>query len=150
MVVWWLIKITGGLHYLLGLFRINRKNEAMEKQVQFNDYFREATVINALQIVYLYREFKSSEEMRILGKQLLRSATSVAANFRAACRARSVAEHYSKMCIVVEECDETLFWLELIKSSKLVNSQQLTTCIEETKKLLMSFSRARKNLKSKL
>ncbi len=49
-----------------------------------------------------------------MGKQLLRSATSVAANYRAACRARSQAEFFSKISIVVEEADETLFWVGVI------------------------------------
>jgi four helix bundle protein len=121
----------------------------MENQIKFNDYFREKTVSNALQVVFLYREIKSCEEMRILGKQMIRSATSVAANTRAACRARSAAEHYSKMCIVVEECDETLFWLELIQSSKLVQSKRLQVCIDQTRTILMALARARKNLKVK-
>jgi four helix bundle protein len=121
----------------------------MENQIQFNDYFREKTVTNALHVVYLYREIKSCEELRIIGKQVIRSATSVAANFRAACRARSAAEHYAKMCIVVEECDETLFWLEFIQASKLVHNQRLPLCIDDTRKLLMAFAKARKNLKVK-
>ncbi len=58
---------------------------------------------------------------RILGKQLPRSATSVAANYRAVCRSGSKAEFFSKLSITVEETDETLFWLELLSESGIVN-----------------------------
>ena len=120
----------------------------MHSQIQgFNDYFRTKTTENALQVLFLYKEIKGTEEIRILGKQLLRSATSVAANFRSACRVRSASEHFAKMCIVVEECDETLFWLEIIEQNGWVQSKRMISCIEETKKLLMALAKARKNLK---
>ena len=60
----------------------------------------------------------------IIKKQLISSVTSVAANYRAVCRARSDAEFYSKLCIVVEESDESVFWLELIKESEILNANQ--------------------------
>jgi len=67
-------------------------------------------------IILFYAKYcKQSEELRVIGKQLLRSGTSVAANFRAFTRGRSHAERFSKMCIVVEEIDETQFWFELMK-----------------------------------
>jgi four helix bundle protein len=90
----------------------------MEKYaLSFNDAFRLRTKKNALNIVCLYNKLKQRDELRIMGTQLLRSATSVAANFRASCRARSEAEHYSKLSITIEECDEALFWLELIEET---------------------------------
>ncbi|NQV03840.1 MAG: four helix bundle protein [Bacteroidia bacterium] len=119
----------------------------MESNENFNDVFREKSKQNALEVIKLFQELKHREELRIIGKQLMRSSTSVAANFRAACRARSSAEHYSKLCIVVEECDETLFWLELIEATRLVSSEQLKRCQEETRKLLMVFAKTRKKLK---
>ncbi|MFH1296541.1 MAG: four helix bundle protein [Bacteroidota bacterium] len=81
-------------------------NNKMEQN--FNEGFRKRSRDLAFQVIMLYVQLKHREELRIIGKQLIRSATSVAANFRAACRARSAAEYFSKMCIVVEECDETL------------------------------------------
>ncbi len=117
------------------------------RTIPFNDVFRERSKQNALEIIKLYPQLKNREELRILGRQLLRSSTSIAANFRAACRARSPAEHYAKFCIVVEECDETLFWLEMIEATKLIRSEQLQTCQEETRKLLMIFAKTRKKLK---
>jgi four helix bundle protein len=65
----------------------------------------------AIQIVRLYRSLPHSSDAQVLGKQLLRSGTSVAANYRAACRARSGAEFISKISIVLEEADERAFWL---------------------------------------
>jgi four helix bundle protein len=64
----------------------------------------------ALRVVKLYRSLPKSNEARILGKQLLRSGTSIGANYRAACRARSRAEFIAKLGIVLEEADETAFW----------------------------------------
>jgi four helix bundle protein len=55
-----------------------------------------------------------TEEARIIGKQILRSGTSIGANYRAACRSRSKAEFISKLGIVLEESDESVFWLELL------------------------------------
>src|ERR1039457_6706864 len=71
----------------------------------------------AIRIVRLFRSLSHSPDAQTLGKQLLRSGTSVAANYRAVCRARSQAEFIARMGIVVEEADETVFWLELLGRS---------------------------------
>jgi len=68
----------------------------------------------AIRVVRLFRALPKTREAMVMGNQLLRSGTSVAANYRAACRARSKAEFISKMGTVVEEADETVFWLELL------------------------------------
>ena len=68
----------------------------------------------AKRIIGLCRELPNNREGRLIGNQLFSSGTSVAANYRAACRGRSKAEFVSKLGIVLEEADETLFWLELI------------------------------------
>jgi len=120
-----------------------------EEKIGFNEVFRERTRKLALAVIKLFEILKKSEESRIIGKQVLRSATSVAANYRAACRARSSYEYYSKLCIVIEECDETLFWFELIESAGFIKSEQLKELIAETYKLLAVFSKTRKTLKSK-
>ena len=88
-------------------------------QLAFNEIFRKRTKKLALQIMKFYSGLQKANEIRIIGNQLLRSVTSVAANFRAVCIARSIRESYSKLCIVVEEADETLFWLELLEESHL-------------------------------
>ena len=68
----------------------------------------------AIRIVKLFRSLPRTDDARIIGKQVLRAGTSVAANYRAVCRARSKAEFIAKIGIVVEEADETTFWLELL------------------------------------
>jgi len=89
------------------------------EQIAFNKLFRVRTKKLAISIMKFYAGLMKKDEIRIIGKQLIRSATSVAANFRAVCIARSLKERYSKLCIVVEEADEVLFWLELLEESHL-------------------------------
>jgi four helix bundle protein len=80
----------------------------------------------------------------------LRSTTSVAANYRAACRARSMQEFYAKLCIVVEECDETLFWIELLNESGVVKNLSIKMLKKEAEELLFIFSSSRKTAKLNL
>lgn len=98
----------------------------------------------AIAIILFYENLEKTESIRIIGKQLIRSITSVAANYRAACLARSQREFFSKMSIVVEEADESLFWLEVYKDSKLVSSNELSTFIDEITEILKIVSKARK------
>ena len=84
----------------------------------------------AIGIVRLYQTLPKTDEGRILGRQLLRSGTSVAANYRAVCLARSKAEFISRVAVVLEEADETAFWLELLHDVGLLkegNDRGLTT-----------------------
>ncbi len=80
-----------------------------------------------------------------MGNQLLRSATSVAANYRAACRARSQKEFFSKLSIVVEEADESLFWLEMLVEAAIVDTNKLQPLITEAIEILKIVATARKN-----
>ena len=75
----------------------------------WNEIFQNRTKKLAVDIIRLHSQLKKSDETRIIGKQLVRSATSTAANYRAVIRARSDAEKFSKLSIVVEEINETLF-----------------------------------------
>ena len=120
----------------------------MEKR-NFNETYRDRTKKLAVNIIRFYGAINKTDEFRIIGKQLIRSATSVAANFRAACRARSEAEYYSKLCIVVEETDETLFWLDLLEEADFVKKSQLNTLQTETLEILKIFSKTRKTAKLK-
>jgi four helix bundle protein len=79
----------------------------------------------ALRIIRLYRSLPKSTDAQIIGKQALRSGTSVAANYRAVCRARSKSEFIAKIGIVVEEADETVFWLELLVEAAIVSKERL-------------------------
>ena len=115
----------------------------------FNEQFRERTRRFAIDLCRSFDDLTGKESMWVIRKQLLRSGTSVAANFRAACRARSDAEYYSKICIVVEETDETVFWLELIEDI-LPNKKDLFVPLQkEATELLTVFSVTKKKLKEK-
>jgi len=71
-----------------------------------------------------------------LGKQLLRSGTSVGANYRAVCRAKSNLDFINKLRIVEEECDESLFWMELLVDNKLVKGERLASLMKESDEIL--------------
>jgi four helix bundle protein len=73
---------------------------------------------------------------RTLGGQLLRSGTSVGANYRAVCRAKSTADFLNKLRIVEEECDESLFWMELLVENNLVKGARLNSLMQEGNELL--------------
>lgn len=101
----------------------------------------------ALRVLHVFRSLPRSGEARICGQQLLRSATSVAANYRAVCRARSRADFLSKLGIVEEEADETVFWLEFIAQACLVPIARLRNLISEAKQLTAIFVASRKTAK---
>ena len=90
----------------------------------------------AVRVVKLCRVLPHSNETRVVEMQVLRSATSVAANYRAACRARSHADFISKIGIVVEECDETIFWLELLVDLEIVPPLRVQPLLDEANELL--------------
>ena len=90
----------------------------------------------ALRILKLVDALPKTTTGRALASQIVRSGTSVAANYRAACRARSTADFIAKMGVVEEEADETLFWLELLEESKLVSAAKLTAIKREADELI--------------
>ena len=112
------------------------------------DDLRERTKQFALRIIRLYRALPSSKDAQVVGGQLLRCGTSVGANYRAACRARSRAEFIAKLGIVVEEADESLFWLELLSETGLVRKSRLEPLLAEANELTAIFAAARKTSRS--
>jgi four helix bundle protein len=76
----------------------------------------------AIRIIHLFQALPSTKEAQTIGNQLLRSGTSVGANYRSACHARSRADFISKIGVVVEEADESVFWLELLCDLKVIKS----------------------------
>jgi four helix bundle protein len=93
----------------------------------------------ALRIIKVFQSLPRSDDARTLGKQLLRAGTSVAANYRAVCRSRSKAEFVAKLGVVVEEADETVFWLELLVESGIISSARLGNLQREANELLAIF-----------
>jgi four helix bundle protein len=108
---------------------------------------RERTKKFALRIIRLFQALPKSTEARILGKQLLRCGTSVAANYRAVCRARSKAEFISRMGIVAEEADESVLWLELLQEANILSHDKLSAITAEAKELTAIFSTSLKTAK---
>ena len=103
----------------------------------------------ALRILKLVDALPKTTAGRALASQIVRSGTSIAANYRAACRAKSTADFIAKMGIVEEEADETLFWLELLEESDLVLAAKLTAIKQEADELIAitvaSIKTARRN-----
>ena len=93
--------------------------------------FKGRTKAYALRILHLVESLPRSMIARTIGDQLLRCGTSVGSNYRAACRARSRADFISKMGIVEEECDESLYWMELLIEAKLVKDARLSALMKE-------------------
>lgn len=122
----------------------------MNEIIDYNQKYSLRTKRFAVSIIRFYaNQCKKTEELRVIGKQFLRSGTSVAANFRSYTRGRSQAERYSKMCIVVEEVDETLFWFELIEEAELIDNSILSPIKQESLELLKIFSVTKSKLKTK-
>jgi four helix bundle protein len=94
----------------------------------------------AIRIVRLFKRLPKTDEGRTIGKQVLRAGTSVAANYRAVNRARSKAEFVSKMGVVVEEADETVFWLELLVEAGVVDKALMRDLLTEANELLAIFA----------
>jgi four helix bundle protein len=101
---------------------------------------KERTKKFALVIIKLVEELPNTNVGRTISNQIIRSGTSVAANYRAACRARSNADFISKINIVEEECDETLFWLEVIVESNLLKKEKLLYLLKEADELTAIFT----------
>jgi len=112
-----------------------------------SEQLRERTKQFTINIVYLYRALPKTEDAKVFGKQLLRSASSVAANYRAVCRARSKAEFISKIGIVVEEIDESVLWLELLLDTGIVVEEKMKKLLRESNELLAIFAASQRTVK---
>ena len=102
----------------------------------------------AIRIVRLFQSLPKNDEARIMGKQVLRAGTSVAANYRAVCRARSRAEFVSKMGVVVEEADETVFWLEILVETGIVPRVRMENLLAEANELLAIFAASQRTARA--
>ena len=107
----------------------------------------ERTTMFGLRIVKMFVALPKSEEARVLGKQVLRSGTSVGANYREAQRARSTAEFIAKIGDCLKELDETSYWLELLVRSEIVAAPKLASLRDESDQLLAIFTTISKNAK---
>ncbi len=101
-----------------------------------HDNLRERTKQLALRIIRVVEALPNGKTANVIGRQLLRSGTSVAANYRSACRAKSTADFISKLGTVEEETDESLFWMELLADAQLINIERLKDLMDETREVL--------------
>ena len=103
---------------------------------------RERTKQFALRIIKVVEALPNTATGRAIGNQLVRCGTSVGANYRAACRGRSKAEFNSKLHIVLEEADESVFWLEIIKEKNLLSDDKIISLLNEAEELTKIFSKS--------
>jgi len=110
------------------------------------------TMKMALEVIKLTKLFPNCHESKVISYQIIKCSTSTAANYRAAGRAKSARDFIAKLCIVEEECDETLFWLDFSVEAKIISLDQIQTVRKETSEILAmivsSIKTARKNLNS--
>jgi four helix bundle protein len=119
---------------------------ANDSKTDFVESFKRRTKQFVIDNIRLYRTLPKTEEARIVGRQLLRSSSSVGSNYRAACRARSEAEFYAKISIVVEEADESLFWMEILTEAEITQSAQVSQLMIEAQEILKVMAKARKTV----
>ena len=101
----------------------------------------------ALRTVKLYQSLPKNKDADVLGYQLLRSGTSVGANYRAACRARSQADFISKITVVEEEADESAYWIELLIESSIIKRESVLDLLKEANELTAIFTASGKTAK---
>jgi four helix bundle protein len=118
----------------------------MMKDENDNDLIERTTEF-ALRIVRMFVGLPKAEEARVLGKQVLRSGTSIGANYREAQRARSKAEFIAKIGDCLKELDETSYWLELLVRSEIVSEPKLASLRDENHQLLAIFTTISKKAK---
>lgn len=104
----------------------------------------------SLMIIDLVENLPNTISTRTIANQIVRSGTSIGANYRAVCRARSDREFISKMSIVIEEADETLFWLEIMQEKKWIDHTDLNLIWKEGNELTAIFVSTIKSIKSRL
>src|SRR5215470_6924907 len=101
----------------------------------------------ALRVIRMSQALPKTREANVILQQLLRSATGMAANYRAAGRSRSKAEFIAKLGVVIEEADETVFWLEMLAESGIVRASKLQKILTEANELLAIFAASRRTAK---
>lgn len=112
----------------------------------YNQIFRERTKKLCISMIKSLSVLPYSDDLSVIRKQVYRSSTSVAANYIAMGRARSQNEKFSKLCIVVEEADETQFWLELIEELNYLNGKELENLKKECEEIVKVMTSYKKKL----
>ena len=124
--------------------------EAKGRQTRPRQDLRKRTKDFAMRIVKLYTALPERGAAQVLGKQILRSGTSVGAQYREACRAKSNADFVSKLEGSLQELDETLYWLELLGESRVIEASRLESLHKEAEELIAMFVTMVKRVKQKV
>jgi four helix bundle protein len=116
----------------------------MTEKEKFIENLKARTKKFGVDVIRFCNSLKSSKASAVITYQLIKAATSVGANYRAACRGRSKADFFSKVCIVVEEADESAYWLEMIEATDLSNNQsELKRLQNEADEIIKILSKAK-------
>ena len=119
----------------------------MTEKQEFIERMKQKTKVFAVEVISFCNSLKSERASSVVSYQLIKSATSTGANYRAACKARSKKEFFSKLSIVVEEADETKYWLEVILEANLSNrSESLNKLHNEANEITKIMSTARNSM----
>ena len=113
---------------------------------EFNEKFRDRTRILAVRTIKFLSHMPYNQATRTLCHQLCKSATSVGANFRAFCRGRSKNEKFAKICIVVEEADEIMYWLDLFDAAGYGDKHEISWLANESLEILKVTSKIKSSL----
>ncbi len=113
-------------------------------KIMTSEDLKKRTKLFAINAIHFSKTLPKNDEGFIVKKQLIRCATSVGANYRAVCRARSTADFISKLAIVEEEADETCFWLEVLEESGMISKESVAKLYDESTQLTAIFSASRK------
>ena len=120
----------------------------MTEKSLFIEQMKAITKQFAVDIIHFCESLKNSKASSVITYQLVKSATSTGANYRAACIARSKKEFFSKICIVAEEADESEYWLEIVKATTLSNNfTELERLIAEAIEISKIVSKAKNTIK---
>lgn len=114
------------------------------------DALKDRTKNFAVRIVRMCEALPNRAGARVIGRQLLRSGTSAAAKYRAACRARSKVEFVAKLGIVIEEADETVFWIELLRDADIVPAKKSLSLLDEANQLVAIFTASKRTAEASL
>lgn len=116
----------------------------MNTKDKFIEELKQRTKKFAVDIILFCETLKNSKASSVITYQLIKSATSTGANYRAACRGRSKSEFFSKICIVVEESDESVYWLEVIKEANLSSGpKELVHLLKEATEISKIMTKAK-------
>ena len=124
------------------------QNNSTSISVEKHHQLRDRTKAFALRVIHMSDALPRTRSGNVIGNQVLRSATGMAANYRAAGRSRSKAEFVAKIGVVIEEADETVFWLEMLRDSAIVKATKLDHMLDEANQLLAIFTASRRTAKT--